>query len=60
MMKHFSLITILACISLVTACNEVDNGYADYYSEDDPMYWISPNKNTVLQMVKDRVKEMEK
>ncbi len=39
-----------------TACNEVDYGHADALSEDDPMYWISPNKNTVYKLVQDRIK----
>lgn len=43
-----------------TACNEVDNGYADYYSEDDPMYWISPDEDAVYKLVQDRIDEMEK
>ena len=43
-----------------TACSEVDNGYADYYTEDDPMYWISPDPDAVYKLVQDRINEMEK
>ena len=39
------------------ACSEVDNGYADYYTEDDPMYWISPDSDDVQKLVEDRISE---
>lgn len=42
------------------ACIDVDNGHEDYYSEDDPMYWISPDESVVYKLVQDRIKEMEK